>query len=308
MIAAHAPRGGEEMSSGNRKRLRKLAREYVRPGVHISDMYARLVQIQQQRVLWQRYSTVVGARPEVPLGISDVVSAYQAAYQDLEKLDLVLGHEHETQKMRALPLVQLARRTIDLARESEVLHNIQERTTIVERLRAAHLEPLLADLSSRHVPAEHVANELEQAWWQSALERMLQTNQALLSANTGVVERLEADFRVVDDAHAGAGGPQLAAKLADAWRVSVLDAKQEAIALRELLRGETPRSRCSRSTRQASWACSLRSGCARRTRSRSCPTRCVSTPRCCSTPAPRPWSRTWARSGARRRSSRSATR
>ncbi|MFC6234881.1 AAA family ATPase, partial [Leucobacter soli] len=237
VIAAHAPRGGEEMSSGNRKRLRKLAREYVRPGVHISDMYARLVQIQQQRVLWQRYSTVVGARPEVPLGISDVVSAYQAAYQDLEKLDLVLGHEHETQKMRALPLVQLARRTIDLARESEVLHNIQERTTIVERLRAAHLEPLLADLSSRHVPAEHVANELEQAWWQSALERMLQTNQALLSANTGVVERLEADFRVVDDAHAGAGGPQLAAKLADAWRVSVLDAKQEAIALRELLRG-----------------------------------------------------------------------
>lgn len=236
VIAAHAPRGSEEMSSGNRKRLRKLAREYVRPGVHITDMYARLVQIQQQRVLWQRYSTVVGARPEVPLGIADVVTAYQAAYQDLDQLDRILGHEHDSQKMRALPLVQLARRTTDLARESEVLQNIQERTAIVERLRAAHLEPLLEDLSARHVPADLVANELEQAWWQSALERMLQTNQALLSANTGVVERLEADFRLVDDAHAGAGGPQLAAKLADAWRVSVLDAKQEALALRDLLR------------------------------------------------------------------------
>lgn len=237
VIAAHAPRGGEEMSNANRRRLRKLAREYVRPGVHVSDMYARLVQIQQQRVLWQRYSTVAGARPEVPVGISDVVVAFQSAYQDLDELDRVLGHEHDADRMRNLPLPVLARRTTDLARESEVLQNIQERTAIVERLRAAHLEPLLDDLSARHVPVALVSAELEQAWWQSALERMLQTNQALLSANTAVIERLESDFRLVDDAHASAGGTGLAAKLADAWRVAVPGARQEALALRELLRG-----------------------------------------------------------------------
>ena len=235
VIAAHAPRG-EEMSKANKRRLRKLAREYVRPGVHITDMYARLVQIQQQRVLWQRYSTVVGARPEVPVGIADVVTAYQAAYQDLEELDRVLGHEHDSDRLRNLPLATLARRTTDLARESEVLHNIQERTAIVERLRAAQLEPLIDDLSARHVPAENVAAELEQAWWQSALERMLQTNEALLSANTNVIERLEADCRLVDDAHASAGGPQLAVRLADAWRIAVVDARNEALALREQLR------------------------------------------------------------------------
>lgn len=240
LIAAHAPRGDDEMSKGNRRRLRKLAREYVRPGVHVSDMYARLVQIQQQRVLWQRYSTVVGARPEVPLGITDVATAFQAAYQGLDELDRVLGVEHDGDRLRVMPLAMLARRTTDLARESEVLQNIQERTAIVERLRAASLEPLLDDLSARHVPVDQVAAELEQAWWQSALERMLQTNEALLSANTGVIERLEADFRLVDDAHAGAGGPQLAARLADAWRIAVADHRGEALALRELLRsGET---------------------------------------------------------------------
>ena len=86
------------------------------------------------------------------------------------------------------------------------------------------------------MPSDRVAAELEQAWWQSALERMLQTNQALLSANTGVIDRLEADFRLVDDAHAGSNGPQLASKLADAWRVAVLDHRDEALALREALR------------------------------------------------------------------------
>lgn len=236
VIAAHAPRGGDEMSAANKRRLRKLAREYVRPGVHITDMYSRLVQIQQQRVLWQRYTTVVGARPEVPLGIADVVVAFQSAYQDLDELDRVLGTAGDADRLKNMTLGRLAHRISDLARESEVLQNIQERTTIVERMRAAHLEPLLDDLSARHVPAEDVAAELELAWWQSVLERMLQTNQALLSANTSVIERLEADFRLVDDAHAGANGSLLAGSLADAWRVAVLDHKQEALALREALR------------------------------------------------------------------------
>lgn len=236
VIAAHAPRGSDDMTSANRRRLRKLAREYVRPGVHVNDMYARLVQIQQQRVLWQRYTTVAGTRPEVPTGISDVVAAFQSAYQGLDELDRVLGAANDGDKLRSLSLSEVAHRTTDLAKESEVLHNIQERTAIVERLREAGLEPLLDDLSARHVAAEDAAAELELAWWQSALERMLQTNQALLSANTSVIERLEADFRLVDDAHAGANGTVLAANLADAWRVAVLDNPREAQALRDGLR------------------------------------------------------------------------
>lgn len=236
VIAAHAPRGGEDMSNSNRRRMRRLAREYVRPGVHVNDMYTRLMQIQQQRVLWQRYSTVVGAPPEVPLGIADVATAFQTAYQDLDELDRVLGVTHDSERLRTMPLPTLARRTTDLARESEVLQNIQERTAIVERLRAAHLETLIDDLSARHVPVSQVAAELEQAWWQSALERMLQTNEALLSANTSVIERLEADFRLVDDAHAGASGTVLGGRLADAWRIAVADNRGEALALRELLR------------------------------------------------------------------------
>ena len=240
VIAAHAPRGSEEMTNANRRRLRKLAREYVRPGVHVGDMYSRLVQIQQQRVLWHRYATVTGARPEVPTGIADVVTLFQSTYQDLDELDRVLGIEMDSARLKNLSLSALADRMTELSRESEVLKNIQERTAIVERLRSAHIEPLLEDLSARHVPAEHVAAELELAWWQSALERMLQTNKALLSANTSVLERLESDFRLVDDAHAGANGGLLAATLADNWRVAVLDHTDEAHALRDALRAGQP--------------------------------------------------------------------
>lgn len=236
VIAAHAPRGGEEMTGPNRRRLRKLAKEYVRPGVTVTDMYERLTQIQQQRVLWQRYTAVVGARPSIPVGISDVIVAFQAVYQDLEELDRVLGVTAESERLTQIALPQLARRITGLAEESEVLQNIQERTALIEELRNAHLEPLLEDLSARHVPSVQVSVELEQAWWQSVLERMLQTNKALLSANTTVLDRLEADFRLVDDAHSGANGNVMSARIADEWRVAILDHAEEARVLRDALR------------------------------------------------------------------------
>ncbi len=241
VIAAHAPRSASnDMTNANRRRLRKLAREYVRPGAQVDDMYALLVQAQQERVLWQRYSTVAGSKPEVPLGIADVLEAFDTVFKDLEKLDAVLEVRAESDRMRNLSRQQLSRRIAALAEESEVLHNIQERTAIVDQLRDAELEDLLDDLSARHIPADSVVNELEQAWWQSALEYMLRTNDALLSANTALVDRLEGDFRLVDDAHSGGNGALLANQLADAWQVAVLDHRDEAEKLRDALRRGHP--------------------------------------------------------------------
>lgn len=238
VIAAHARGGSEEMNPANRRRLRKLAREYVRPGVHVNDMHERLTHIQEQRMLWQRYTAVVGARPEVPVGISDVLVAYQTVYQDLTELDRILGTESQADLLKNLTLARLAEKLEGLSQESDVLHNIQERTALLDQLRDAHLEPLLNDLSARHVPAIQVAVELEQAWWQSVLERMLQTNKALLSANTNVINRLEADFKLVDDAHSGANGQVLASRLADEWRVALLDYTAQAQALRDALKAD----------------------------------------------------------------------
>ena len=236
VIAAHARRTSEDMTPANRRRLRKLAREYLRPGVHVSDMHERLTQIHEQRVLWQRYSSVVGARPDVPVGIADVLVAYQTVYQDLTELDRIRGIENQQELLKNMPVQTLQRTLEGLAEESDVLHNIQERTALLEQLRAAHLGSLLDDLSARHVPAVQVALELEQAWWQSVLERMLHTNKALLSANTEVLNRLEADFKLVDDAHAGANGRVLAARVADEWRMALLDYAGEAQALRQALK------------------------------------------------------------------------
>jgi hypothetical protein len=128
-----------------------------------------------------------------------------------------------------------------LAEESEVLMNLQERTAVLSRLRDLGLDPLLLDLSKRHVPETRVAAELELAWWQSALETMLAREKALLGANTTVLDRLEADFRLVDEAHAAAAGPLTAWRLAENWRVAIVDHPEQAERLKRILRGDRAR-------------------------------------------------------------------
>jgi hypothetical protein len=52
---------------------------------------------------------------------------------------------------------------------------------------------------------------------------MLRSDRALLGANTSVVDRLERDYRLVDEAHAASAGPLLAAELATTWKIAVVD-------------------------------------------------------------------------------------
>ncbi|WP_245867077.1 DUF4011 domain-containing protein [Diaminobutyricimonas aerilata] len=236
LISATASRrDAPEMSTGNRRRLKKLAREYVRPGVHVSDLHGALTRIQQQRILWQRYATA-GAVPEVPVGIADVQVAYQQVAQDLASLDGPLGRTGRENALGQLPLDDLTRLVGALAEPSDVLHNLQERTQLMTRLRGLQLDPLIADLAVRHVPEDQVEAELELAWWTSSLESLLEQERALLGADTSVLDRLEADFRLVDEAHVAGSAGLLGWQLAENWKIGLVDWPDEADGLKKLLR------------------------------------------------------------------------
>jgi hypothetical protein len=234
VMATSSRKDSPNMSAANRRRLKKLAREYVRPGVHVSDMNEALLRIQQQRVLWQRFVTE-GVAPEVPVGIADVRVALQEVEQDLAKLDAPLGFDTRETQLAHLPISVLLDDLRGLAADSDVLHNLQERTALMKTLVDLELEPLITDLAQRHVPEEQVGAELELAWWQSALESLLAADRALLGANTPVLDRLEADFRLVDDAHAAGSAQLLSWQLAENWKIGLVDWPDEGRLLKKLL-------------------------------------------------------------------------
>ena len=233
--ATASRRDSPEMSGANRRRLKRLAREYIRPGVHVGDLHDSLARIQQQRILWQRF-VAAGAPPEIPVGIADVQAAWQRVAQDLDSIDRPLNVAVQSEQLVNLPIAELGERLVALAAESDVLHNLQERAEIRQMLRSLELDGLIADLASRHVPAERVASELELSWWQSALESLLETDRALLGANTSVLDRLEADFRLVDEAHASGSAQLLSWQLAENWSIGLVDWPEEAAQLKSALR------------------------------------------------------------------------
>ncbi len=237
LVAATAPRKeSPEMSAGDRRRLTSLAREYIRPGMHVRDLHESLAAIQRQRSLWQRFSAP-GVAPEVPTGIADVQAAWQQVADDIRLLDEPLGRTAAGQSLLELPLHALGPELGRLAEDSDALANLQERAELVGVLRALDLDELIADLANRHVPEEGVAAELELAWWRSALDSLLDHDRALLGAKTDVLERLEADFRLVDEAHIAGNAQVLAHRLAEAWAIALLDWPDQADALKTLLRG-----------------------------------------------------------------------
>jgi hypothetical protein len=67
---------------------------------------------------------------------------------------------------------------------------------------------------------------------------MLEMDRALLNANTSVVDRLEADFRLVDEAHASANAKQLSWQIAENWKIGLVDWPDEASALKRALAKE----------------------------------------------------------------------
>ncbi|WP_233201937.1 AAA family ATPase [Cryobacterium sp. Y11] len=237
IAATSSRRESSEMSSASRRRLRKLAEEYQRPGVRVSDMNESLRRIQNQRTLWQRYAAA-GVTPEVPVGINDVHVAFQRVSEDLGLLDVPLNTVGTPRVLAGRQIGELVSMISGLAAESEVLANLHERTALLATLREHNLDPLMTDLSQRHVSEENVAVELELAWWQSVLEIMLASDRALLNANTPVLDRLEADFKLVDEAHASTTGKLLAWLLAETWKIGVVDFPEEADQLRRLLRAD----------------------------------------------------------------------
>ncbi|MBG6179792.1 hypothetical protein IWX62_000984 [Arthrobacter sp. CAN_A1] len=227
-----------EMSSMTRSRLRRVAKEYVRPGVHIADLHTSLVEVQQQRTLWTRYATTE-RHPAVPTGLAEINSFHHKIRRELDELTKVLSTTPGHVDLAAMPLDDLGHRLAELARDKQTLATLPERTLLLDEMREHGLGELLDDLARREVGPRQVGSELELAWWQSALDAMISGDDYLAMSDGGSLRRLEADYRLADNAHIASGPGRLRFALAERWRTALAAHPAEAETLKELLRTGT---------------------------------------------------------------------
>ena len=226
---------GVDMTSMTRSRLRRVAKEYIRPGVHISDLHASLVQVQQQRATWARYATTQ-RHPSVPTGLADLNADYRRIKAELDQLTGILSGTPDRPDLAGLPLDDLEKRLTALSDDRQTLETLPERTLLLDEMRAQGLGELLDDLEAREVPARQVGYELELAWWQSALEAMISGDDYLAMSDGDSLRRLEAEYRLADNAHIASGAGRLRWDLARRWQAALDADKAAAGELRRMLK------------------------------------------------------------------------
>ncbi|MHA7133451.1 hypothetical protein [Oerskovia turbata] len=194
---------GIDMGWLHRRRLRRQAKDMLRPGVRVPDLHAALIEVQEQRAVWQAQCPR-GGWPTLPEGLAAIEDTFEAVRIDLEHLDPVLATTPVGSDLLDLPLAELAARLAGLGEERDALENLPVRTAALRSLREEGLGDLLDDLSARRVEVDLVAAELDLAWWSSVFEQILALDPALAGQDGAGLEALARRFRDLDRAHVAA--------------------------------------------------------------------------------------------------------
>ncbi|GAB3282486.1 hypothetical protein GCM10027449_24510 [Sinomonas notoginsengisoli] len=240
LIAATAPAAwrrerGIEVTALQRSRLRRVAKEYVRPGVHLADLHSSLALVQSQREAWAACAASQ-RHPSVPSGLAELRESYLAAERGLRRLGSILAPTVLGGNLLDADVKDLTARLEALAEDSPVLRSLPERTLLEDELSEHGLGDLLTDLTEREAPASVVVSELELAWWQSVLEAMISGDDYLAMSDGEQLRRAETDYVQADRAHIASGAARLRWHLASEWSDAIQRHPREADALRTLLK------------------------------------------------------------------------
>ena len=236
LILATAPRKDKSVMSGaNRSRLKKLAKEYLRPGLHVSDMHESLKAIQIQRDAWGKYC-LVAKPPQVPLGIKEAQQALNSFVSELSELQALLSDVTLGEPLISMPLTELTKTLRSLSQDTKILDNYDERSMTIQRLEEAGLGPLAVELANLHTSKDDLQAELELSWWKSALETLLERSGRSLSADSDEIVQIEKRFAAAETDLIAAGSKTVAYGLAGKWKQALENHPSEAQTLKELLK------------------------------------------------------------------------
>jgi len=236
LIDATAARGERgELSGAQRRRFRKLAKSYLRPGAAVVNLHQALVQAEEQRSSWQHLN-LTQAPPTVPLGLSDVETKFQQIYSVLSTLQKHLNPDPDIPLLTRLKFDELGKMLEDLATKTDSLDRYMERLPIFRELEAQGLGSFAKEASKTKPEFEQLQREFDLTWWQSALEAIIQSDSRVLDFTAETISNLESDFEKAHEALILEGLNHVRAELGRTWKEAIAQHPAQADALRGQLR------------------------------------------------------------------------
>lgn len=236
LIAATAPRGvSSDLSGSQRRRYKKLAKEFIRPGSSVPNLHQSLVAAKEQREAWERYNQT-GAPPTVPLGLADVQSKFESVVEVLQLLQQHLDPNPDLPLLTRLPLDELGKKLELLSTNTELLNRLEERRPISEKLASLGFSNFVREVSESAPTLEQVKREFELSYWQSALEAIVARSPELLEYSADKLALLELNFEQSGNELIQQGVISTQHALAERWKQAIARHPASADKLRAQLR------------------------------------------------------------------------
>ncbi|MCF8528772.1 MAG: hypothetical protein K9G13_02550 [Aquiluna sp.] len=236
LILATAPRNERgSLSGAQRRRFKKLAKEYIRPGSSVPNLHAALVAAESQRENWFSLNSTQ-APPTVPLGLKDVQEKFETITSTLEKLQRHLNPDPNIELLTRLSFEDLGQKLLDLSEKTEILDQLLERVPLQSQLDAIGLSDLADELCKLNPSEEQAYNEFELAWWQSALEAIVGADPRILEYGAERIAEIESEYESANEELISQGGAFVRTVLAERWKTAVGRLPAQADSLRNLLR------------------------------------------------------------------------
>ncbi|MGC3022707.1 MULTISPECIES: DUF4011 domain-containing protein [unclassified Brevibacterium] len=236
---------GVEMGMMQRRRLKKSAAEFLRPGAEVADLHSALIDVRSQRVILSDLAGHDG-RPQIPRGVLEADEILQSVEADMAKLSPILETTPDGGDLGSMLIEELQARTEAMGRDSENLAELPERSRLQRELDAEGLSDLMADLRRRKVDDSLVGPEFDLAYWASVLQTMAGEDPAIGRHDGDALHQVAEDFRENDRAFVAAGASRLRYNHAQAWKRGIeADPIAAGVIKQELLSKHTSVNRIS---------------------------------------------------------------
>lgn len=208
MIAASADKAwraerGIELRWSERRRLHREAVALLRAPDATQSLHSELVAARRVRDAWASTTAdgTLRSRPRLPERLDQATTVAARMQTACDELAVLLSGTPAGGDLVTADHEVLGARLDSLHADAASLEDLPQHTTILRRLDFDGLGPLVDDLRDREVPEEHVADELELAWWTSVLELIAGAEPTISRYDGASLSRVAEQFRRLDAEH-----------------------------------------------------------------------------------------------------------
>jgi hypothetical protein len=234
ITATSSRKDRKEMSGAQRRRFKKLAKDYLRPSAQVGNLHNALVEAQKQRELWYELADTK-APPTVPTGLAGVQNVFERVADRIMLIQKHLNPDPDLELLSRLDFDSLQQKLSELDQKTEILDGYLERKSISNQLDAAGLTQLAEQLTEIKPDKQRLQDEFQLSWWQSAFEAVVDKNQEILSYDAERIAELEAEYEASNQELIEAGSKKVSYQQALNWKTA-LENTEQAEKLKQLLR------------------------------------------------------------------------